>query len=539
MASTKCTLPRRLPRYSSLLLLVVLFGGAYADEASKYIAIDPASAEPHATGFVRGDPKEYRATQEVQQFRAFYPAQADLASDWPAPGNQGKQGSCVAWAVGYAARTYYLKHDEKADISQAQNILSPAYIYNSLREKRGDCSAGTSIADALKLLKTSGGVPLNLMPYDPNQCFDLPTSAVLAQYSDRFRISGYRRVEGQNEDDIKGQIYSGNPVIIGLDIPAGFEHYHSGVIDSVEDRGLNYGHALVIVGYDDSKQAYHFVNSWGTHWGENGFGWISYRSAAALWQEGFVMQVEVRAPPPPVIPPPVPPAPSPPAPPAPPAPHTNGPPQLDVAAACSSLTSVSSRSDNGFDFKLSGFAASADDLEHIRKAALSRPGITAVDTSQVAIRPWPQCEALLTLADALRNPRGMQIVQTPARSRLLRGEHMVFEVESPDYASYFYVAYLEADGSAAHLLRPIGSAITPPNTKVRLGDTPGTPRFRVGPPFGHEMVIALASDRPLLDEGLLGTIRERQLLTAYRRVLRDSASHVVSASIVTLETAEQ
>ena len=34
-----------------------------------------------------------------------------------------------------------------------------------------------------------------------------------------------------------------------------------------------------------------------------------------------------------------------------------------------------------------------------------------------------------------------------------------------------------------------------PHTKVRLGDMPGTPRFKVGPPFGHEMVIALASDR--------------------------------------------
>jgi C1A family cysteine protease len=532
---------------------------AHADNAAKYIAIDPEETEDHATGFVHSNPAEYRATKEVQQFRAFYPTSADLAAEWPAPGNQGKQGSCVAWAVGYAARTYYLKHDDAADISQAENIMSPAYIYNALRETKGDCSSGTSVSDALKLLKSSGGVPLNQLPYDPKECIALPPPAVLARYSDRFRIKGYRRVEGKNEDDIKGQIYSGNPVIFAIDIPAEFQRYHGGIIDSVVDRGYEYGHAMVIIGYDDSRQAYHFVNSWGTHWGENGFGWISYRSAAALWQEGFVMQVEpgtpAPTPPPPPAPSPTPgptpnpapapiPAPRPPTPaPIPPAPlppiHAMVPPQLDLTAACSSLRANASRTDRGFDFTLAGFAASTEDLDRIRAAALGRSGVTSVDVSHVSIRPWPQCEALLTLEDALRNPRGMYIAQNPNKSPLIRGDHMVFNVQSPDYPSYFYVAYLQADGSAAHLLRPNGAATTAPRTQFHLGDMPGTPRFKVGPPFGHEMVIALASDRPLQDEGLLGAIRERQLLTAYRRILRDPTAQRFSASILTVETAEQ
>jgi hypothetical protein len=53
------------------------------------------------------------------------------------------------------------------------------------------------------------------------------------------------------------------------------------------------------------------------------------------------------------------------------------------------------------------------------------------------------------------------------------------------------------------------------------------------------MVIALASDHPFQDEGLIGAIRERQLLTAYRRVLRDMSSRIVSASVLYVETAEQ
>jgi hypothetical protein len=35
-------------------------------------------------------------------------------------------------------------------------------------------------------------------------------------------------------------------------------------------------HAIALVGYDDQKQAFKFSNSWGTGWGDNGFGWISY-----------------------------------------------------------------------------------------------------------------------------------------------------------------------------------------------------------------------------------------------------------------------
>jgi C1A family cysteine protease len=33
---------------------------------------------------------------------------------------------------------------------------------------------------------------------------------------------------------------------------------------------------MVIVGYDDSKNAWRVMNSWGASWCENGYGWIDY-----------------------------------------------------------------------------------------------------------------------------------------------------------------------------------------------------------------------------------------------------------------------
>jgi len=38
----------------------------------------------------------------------------------------------------------------------------------------------------------------------------------------------------------------------------------------------NCGHAMLIVGYDNTKNAFKIINSWGTNWGDNGYSWVNY-----------------------------------------------------------------------------------------------------------------------------------------------------------------------------------------------------------------------------------------------------------------------
>jgi hypothetical protein len=520
---------------AALVIIGLGFGfkeKAIAEDLSKFIV--SGTQDQHGLGLVRDEPKQYRALKEVPRFRAFFPAAWDLSTLLPPPGDQGRQGSCVAWAVGYAARSYYLKRDFNADTSQAVNVLSPAFIYNTL--SRGDCSGGLSISAALNLVREKGGVPLNQLPYNSGDCLALPEPSTIERYGPRFKIKGYRRVEAANQDDIKGQLYNGNPVIFAIDIPAQFEHYSvfSGVIDDAVDRGENFGHAMVITGYDDSKQAYHFVNSWGTHWGEHGFGWLSYRAAAALWGGGYVMDVEKppapEPPPNPLPPPPVPPAPRPAPTPQP------GPPSSDYNPACSHLSTQTMPVDGGYRVTVSGFVATDEALQKIRSIYLSIPNVKALNYDGVAVRPWPQCEALLTLEASLANARGASVTRVPNSGKVLNGDHLVFELRSPDYASYVYVAYLQADGTAVHLIRPTTETLTPPNTLLRLGEEGDQKRFKVSEPFGHEMVILVASDEPLIDPNLVGPVRERDLLTAYRRLLIGPERKRASAAFFTLDT---
>ncbi len=39
---------------------------------------------------------------------------------------------------------------------------------------------------------------------------------------------------------------------------------------------------MVVIGYNDTKNAFKVMNSWGTKWGDNGFAWIDYANFPTL-----------------------------------------------------------------------------------------------------------------------------------------------------------------------------------------------------------------------------------------------------------------
>ena len=79
---------------------------------------------------------------------------------------------------------------------------------------------------------------------------------------------------------IKEAICKYGPVAASVNVTDAFQDYTNGVFNEVPSNyaSPSSNHAIVIVGWDDAKNAWLMKNSWGTDWGENGYMWIDYGS---------------------------------------------------------------------------------------------------------------------------------------------------------------------------------------------------------------------------------------------------------------------
>jgi C1A family cysteine protease len=81
-------------------------------------------------------------------------------------------------------------------------------------------------------------------------------------------------------DDVKRALNLDGPVVAGISVSQGAMAPNvakSGLIPFPTKKEPIIGaHAIVIVGYDDEKHMFKFVNSWGNKWGDKGFGYLSY-----------------------------------------------------------------------------------------------------------------------------------------------------------------------------------------------------------------------------------------------------------------------
>ena len=75
--------------------------------------------------------------------------------------------------------------------------------------------------------------------------------------------------------DIKNALYTYGPVVASFYVYNDFYSYRSGVYSYASGSYVG-AHAVLIVGYDDVRQAFIVKNSWGTGWGEAGYFMIAY-----------------------------------------------------------------------------------------------------------------------------------------------------------------------------------------------------------------------------------------------------------------------
>lgn len=269
---------RRLIPAAAMLLLIAFacHKSQYKDfsaEGKGFISKDTLPADyPFSTGLCDKGASLGVAIVDTALFRTSStdPLPDSFVLDMPAPGDQGQQGSCAAWATAYALGSYYSHLNTGKPYSEATN-LTAKYTYNQIT--KGNCTC-TSLLDNLYLMKTQGVCVNYKMPYNDKECA-LQPDAVQTADAAAYAIKDWAIVSGGDTVLIKRALLEKKPVAFGIDVNEEFKKIKAPYIWK-DWSATGEGHGMVVVGYNNSKHAFRVMNSWSTRWADGGFVWIDY-----------------------------------------------------------------------------------------------------------------------------------------------------------------------------------------------------------------------------------------------------------------------
>ena len=246
----------------------------------------------HAMGLIPPTDAQYkRMTTSGLDFKSFVkgikalpPPKVDLSDRMAKPDEhgQGGVGSCVSWAMGYDLKSYQeaVEHGWKPEGDNRR--FSPSYIYNQ-RPKRP--SSGMDFADALAILARSGCVTWDKLPYEESESGAAPGPELIAQ-GVPYQVADFMVIDPCTVGNLQLMLANNLPIIVGMNCDSAFHRLRGDVVLDQYDReevhrlhegGEGTGHAICIVGYDDTRDAFRIQNSWGTDWGDRGCAWIKQK----------------------------------------------------------------------------------------------------------------------------------------------------------------------------------------------------------------------------------------------------------------------
>ena len=248
------------------------------------------------------DSKEYNNTRQWEPKNEQGFSASDLPSSisyrkyTPNIQSQEDEATCVGWSVAYA------------QLSTQQNLLmgvtnptekifrsmDPFFLYGYIKDYSDKwCQEGTSIAYAMQVLMEKGTKPWIWDPWlacNSRTTFSEFTTALASNYV----ISDYTAVP---YDDlvlnVKKALFYELIVSVGVNLTESFQAGSAAKYGlwtpSSSEKPIG-GHAMCVVGYDDTKfgGAFEVMNSWGKEYGDRGFVWIKYSDFKKYVAEAYV-----------------------------------------------------------------------------------------------------------------------------------------------------------------------------------------------------------------------------------------------------------
>jgi cathepsin L len=188
--------------------------------------------------------------------------------------DQRSCGSCWDFAAMAAYESAYLIRNNVSTDTSEQHVLDCSGA--------GSCGGGW-YGPVWDWMQTHGVTTESTLPYTASD--HACPSGITGNYKDV--AWGYVGTGSSvpSVAQIKQALCDHGPLAVAMEATGLFQGYTGGVFNEPGVGGIN--HAVTIIGWDDSKQAWLVKNSWGTGWGMSGYFWIHYGSNnigyAAAW----------------------------------------------------------------------------------------------------------------------------------------------------------------------------------------------------------------------------------------------------------------
>lgn len=208
----------------------------------------------------------------------------DLSQYVPTVYNQGRLWSSSANAVcsayGMNLRT----------LSDSDFIPCRLFLYYNAREHEESTryNVGTSLRETIRALKHDGMCDEKSWPYSEKMFSEKPTQCYKEATKSKEYVTNYVYESlYQDIDQLKACLKDFSPFVFAFNVYKSFHNqinHGSGQMpepSAEEKAAVPEGmHAVVAVGYDDRKERFKVLNSWGQGWGDKGYFYMPYRFIA-------------------------------------------------------------------------------------------------------------------------------------------------------------------------------------------------------------------------------------------------------------------